>query len=140
MIHGINALFHNFCTLYPAQPIFFYNLFHIKHFLIIYFTFILSLCEIFNKVLLVFSPYCNKYRVYILFFIHNCTNSFIVLIYLFLNLPHLTNLSGSFGSFPSVSIIAPASYTFIHALHLVHSELSIICIYPDLPSIQSTGH
>lgn len=140
MIHGINTLSHNFCTLYPAKPIVLYNLFHIKHFLIIYFAFILSLCEIFNKVLLVFSPYCNKYRAFILFFISNCTNYFMASVYLFLNFPHLTSLSGSFGSFPSVSKIAPASQTSIQALHLEHSELSIICIYPDFPSIQSAGH
>lgn len=77
MIHGVNALLHDFCTLYPTEPIVFYNTFHIKHFLIIYFTVILSLCKIFNKVLLLFSPYCNKYRAYFRYFISICTNDFL---------------------------------------------------------------
>ncbi len=76
MIHGVNALFHDFCTFYPTEPIVFYNTYHMKHFLIIYFTVILPLCKIFNKAPLLFSPICNKYRAFPGYFISNCTNIF----------------------------------------------------------------
>ena len=125
MIHGVNTLSHDFCTYYPTEPIVSYNTYHMKHFLIIYFTVILPLCKIFNKALLLFSPYCNKYRGFPCYFISICTNIFINLS-LFLNFPHFTSLSGSLGSIPAVSMIASVLHISIQALHPVHSILSII--------------